>query len=201
MSAQPNNPPSTDASEHTIPATAVASTSRCYLRPYEPSDAPALAEAANDLEIVRYMRSRFPSPYTLANAESWITFCSAPGEPSLTQAIFTPQGEFAGALTLEAAKGDSIYAGTRELGYFAARKLWGRGIMTDAVREFTKWAFATVPELLRIEAAVFEGNQGSQRVLSKAGFVKEGTRRLAAVKKGEPINEVQFGLIRADIEP
>lgn len=73
--------------------------------------------------------------------------------------------------------------------------------MTDAVREFTKWAFATVPELLRIEAAVFEGNQGSQRVLSKAGFVKEGTRRLAAVKKGEPINEVQFGLIRADIEP
>lgn len=127
MSAQPNNPPSTDASEHTIPATAVASTSRCYLRPYEPSDAPALAEAANDLEIVRYMRSRFPSPYTLANAESWITFCSAPGEPSLTQAIFTPQGEFAGALTLEAAKGDSIYAGTRELGYFAARKLWGRG--------------------------------------------------------------------------
>ncbi len=72
--------------------------------------------------------------------------------------------------------------------------------MSTLVREFTRWAFATVPDLLRIEAAVFEPNKGSQRVLQKAGFVKEGTRRLAVVKDGKQMSEDMFGLIRTDIE-
>jgi RimJ/RimL family protein N-acetyltransferase len=72
--------------------------------------------------------------------------------------------------------------------------------MSEAVREFTRWAFASLPDLLRIEAVVFEDNEASKRVLSKAGFVKEGTRRLAVVKNGKQMAEDIFGLIRTDLE-
>ncbi|KAI1154879.1 acetyltransferase [Nemania diffusa] len=185
-------------SKHTIPKTAIIVTEKCYLRPYEASDAAALAEAANDLEVAKYMRTRFPSPYTLADAQSWIAYCLS--QPGRTFAIFTPEGEYFGAVGLEAPTGDGIYAGTRELGYFSGRKFWGRGIMSEAVRGFTRWAFATYPDLLRIEATVFAPNEASKHVLKKAGFVKEGTRRLAIVKNGEQADEDMFSLIRSDIE-
>ncbi|KAI0430982.1 acetyltransferase [Xylaria sp. FL1042] len=190
----------TTIAPHTIPPTAIFVTSKCYLRRYELSDAEPQAIVANDAEIVKYMRSRFPHPYTLADSQSFIEHCRALEAPALSFAILTLDGELAGSMSLEPPKGDPIYAGTRELGYWSARKFWGRGIITEAVRELTRWAFANVPELLRIEAAVFESNKASQRVLEKAGFTKEGTRRLAAVKNGEQINEVMFGLIRSDVE-
>ncbi|KAJ3579606.1 hypothetical protein NPX13_g959 [Xylaria arbuscula] len=72
--------------------------------------------------------------------------------------------------------------------------------MTDAVRALTRWAFANVPDLLRVEATVFEGNEASARVLAKVGFTKEGTRRLAIVKDGKQMSEDMYGLIRTDVE-
>lgn len=72
--------------------------------------------------------------------------------------------------------------------------------MTEAVRALMRWAFANVPDLLRVEATVFEGNKASERVLVKAGFVKEGTRRLAIVKDGRQMSEEIYGLIRTDVE-
>ncbi|KAI0543144.1 acetyltransferase [Xylaria digitata] len=186
--------------EHVIPPTAIFVAERCYLRRWEDSDAEAQAEMVNDPEVVRYLRSRIPSPYALADAQEYIAYCKALPPPALSFGVFTLRGELAGSIGLEPPKGDRIYAGTRELGYLASRKFWGRGIMTEAVRELTRWAFATVPDLLRIEAGVFEPNRASQRVLEKAGFVREGKRRLAAVKNGEQMDEVVFGLIRTDIQ-
>ncbi|KAI1304704.1 acetyltransferase [Xylaria venustula] len=201
MAAQSiSTPTATGGAAHTIPPTAVVVTTRCYLRRYEESDAEAQAEVANDPEIARHMRSRFPTPYSLADSRAFIAHCRALEPPALSFVIYTLDGQLAGSMSLEPPKGDRIYAGTRELGYWCARKFWGRGLMTEAVRDFTRWAFATVPDLLRIEASTFEPNKASQRVLQKAGFVLEGTRRLAVVKNGEQFGEVMFGLTRADIE-
>ena len=73
---------------HKIPETAILATEKCYLRPYEASDAEALAEAANDPEVAKNLRSSFPSPYTLAHAQFWIEQCRT-DTVSLTFAIFT----------------------------------------------------------------------------------------------------------------
>ncbi|KAI1328264.1 acetyltransferase [Xylariaceae sp. FL0255] len=185
---------------HNVPSTAIFVTDKCYLRPFEPSDAPALAEVCNDREIAKNLRSRFPSPYTLADAEWWIAHCQSLPAPAMQFGIFTLNGELAGSVGLEPPKGDAIYAGTRELGYYLARRLWGRGIMPSAVRQFVKWAFAEIPDMLRIEADVFEHNRSSARVLVKAGFVKEGVKRHVAVKDGQVADEGVYGLTRADLE-
>ena len=55
--------------------------------------------------------------------------------------------------------------GKREVGYWIARKHWGRGIATEALAQF----LAGVTER-PLYAGVFKGNPGSIRVLEKCGF-------------------------------
>ncbi|CAI9118438.1 OLC1v1020009C1 [Oldenlandia corymbosa var. corymbosa] len=59
------------------------------------------------------------------------------------------------------------------LGYILARSFWG-GIMTTAVEMVISTIFEECPYLERLEAIVDVSNKGSQRVLQKAGFQREG---------------------------
>ena len=56
-----------------------------------------------------------------------------------------------------------------ELGYYLARKAWGKGYATELSRPFTKLAFTQL-ELDRVVAVVRPGNDASKNVLAKAGF-------------------------------
>jgi ribosomal-protein-alanine N-acetyltransferase len=59
------------------------------------------------------------------------------------------------------------------LGYWIDREHQGRGLMTEAVRATTTFAFRTAA-LHRVQAAVMPRNAGSQRVLEKVGYRREG---------------------------
>ena len=59
------------------------------------------------------------------------------------------------------------------LGYWIDAEHQGRGLMTEAVRAATSFALGTV-SLHRVQAAVMPRNPGSQRVLEKAGYRREG---------------------------
>jgi ribosomal-protein-alanine N-acetyltransferase len=59
------------------------------------------------------------------------------------------------------------------LGYWIDAEHQGRGLMTEAVRAATTFAFKTAG-LHRVQAAVMPRNTGSQRVLEKAGYRREG---------------------------
>jgi RimJ/RimL family protein N-acetyltransferase len=56
-----------------------------------------------------------------------------------------------------------------ELGYYLARKAWGKGYATELSRAFMRIAFDDLG-LTRVVAVVRPGNTGSKRVLSKAGM-------------------------------
>jgi ribosomal-protein-alanine N-acetyltransferase len=59
------------------------------------------------------------------------------------------------------------------LGYWIDAEHQGRGLMTEAVRAATSFALGAV-SLHRVQAAVMPRNPGSQRVLEKAGYRREG---------------------------
>jgi ribosomal-protein-alanine N-acetyltransferase len=59
------------------------------------------------------------------------------------------------------------------LGYWIDAEHQGRGLMTEAVRATTTFAF-TAARLHRVQAAVMPGNAASRRVLEKAGYRQEG---------------------------
>jgi RimJ/RimL family protein N-acetyltransferase len=63
-----------------------------------------------------------------------------------------------------------------EIGYDLAHDYWNRGIATDALAATLRSAFAAT-DLNRAEAVVMVENIGSQRVLEKCGFQKEGCLR------------------------
>ncbi len=67
-------------------------------------------------------------------------------------------------------------AQTASIGYWIGAPYAGRGLMTDAVRAATQFAFATL-RLNRLEAACLPSNTASTRVLTKAGFRLEGRAR------------------------
>ncbi|XP_065863281.1 uncharacterized protein [Euphorbia lathyris] len=85
-----------------------------------------------------------------------------------------------------------------EVGYGLASKYWGKGIVTRALKLMGKIIFSDFPELERVEALVDVENVGSQRVLEKAGFTREGVLRKYYVFKGRSRDWVMFSLLSTD---
>ncbi|BAU00771.1 hypothetical protein LR48_Vigan442s002100 [Vigna angularis] len=87
-----------------------------------------------------------------------------------------------------------------ELGYVIGSKYWGKGIATLVVKKVVKEAFTEqwLADLERIEALVDVMNVGSQRVLEKAGFQREGILRKYMFHKGKSIDMVMFSVFSTD---
>ena len=166
-------------------------TPTCRLRPWRPGDMTSLVENANDQAVARNMRDRFPSPYTEPDGREWIALnqvCS----PATNLAIVV-DGIACGGVGLQL--GTDIERCSAEIGYWLGRAYWGRGIATDAVRAMSDYAFGTFG-LERIFATAFARNVASQRVLEKAGYVRECVMRHSAIKDGELIDKTLYARLR-----
>lgn len=153
------------------------------LRAPRRSDAAELARHANDREVWRNLRDRFPHPYELEDAEDWLQE-QAEGFRAATWVIAVADAAV-GAIGLH--PGDDVHRFDAEIGFWLGREWWGRGIMSAAVRAVTEFGFGTL-KLARIHAVVFGWNRASARVLQKAGYLREGVLRDAVHKDGETID-------------
>jgi RimJ/RimL family protein N-acetyltransferase len=85
-----------------------------------------------------------------------------------------------------------------EIGYWIAKPWRGRGIMTEAVIAICDHGFRHLG-LARITAGIFTGNNGSARVLEKAGFVIEAPLgRKCYRKDGRFIDAVLYAKVAED---
>jgi RimJ/RimL family protein N-acetyltransferase len=165
-------------------------TPTCVLRPWRLSDAPALAEHANDPSIGRNLRDGFPSPFTLADAERFIAHARSLDPP--TRFAIVVQGEAVGSIGVSPHA--NVERVSAEMGYWLGARARGRGIMTDAVRALTRHAIATY-HLTRVYAVPYAWNPASFRVLEKAGFVCEGRMRRSAIKDGAIIDQLLYAFV------
>lgn len=62
------------------------------------------------------------------------------------------------------------------LGYVLAKDYWGKGYMTQAVREITNWLLEQ-SDVYRVFAVCDVENPASARVMEKAGMIREGLLR------------------------
>jgi [ribosomal protein S5]-alanine N-acetyltransferase len=151
----------------------------CRLRGLVLGDAEALATLANDPTIARWVRDRFPSPYTLADARRFLVAVHT-GAMGHVYGIEV-DGALAGTASLMPR--EDVERLTVEIGFWLGARFRGRGVATAAVAALTELAFGRLA-LARVEAHVFSGNHASARVLEKAGFEREGVRRAAILKDG-----------------
>lgn len=151
-------------------------------------DEEALVANANDRDVWRNVRDRFPHPYGLGDAAWWI---ANSGE---THFGIEVDGAVAGCIGFDRA--EDVFRRSAEIGYWLGRRYWGRGIATAAVCAVTDRVFATT-DIVRLYAGVFAWNPASARVLEKSGYVLEGRKKSAVFKDGQLIDELLYARVKA----
>ena len=169
---------------------------RCMVRPWRLSDADSLVRHANNLDVARHLRDKFPHPYTRADASAFLRHAvpAAPSERPTSLAIEV-DAEAAGGIGF--VRGADVERFSAEIGYWLGEHYWGRGIVTEALGLVSEHAFRQF-NILRLFALPFADNAGSTRVLEKAGYVREGVLRLSSVKYGKPRDQYIYAKINPD---
>ena len=124
------------------------------------------ASYGSDPEVARYVL--FRPDQTVEDVEEFLRSTLEAWEKSErgAWAITLPHGgEVSGMIDLR-------LEGEANLGYVLARREWGKGYATEAVRAVVEWAFG-IQEIHRIWAAVEVNNAPSIRVLEKSGFTRD----------------------------
>ena len=161
------------------------------IRGWKLGDEVSLQRHANNPKVSDCLMDRFPSPYTIEAATAWVN--SLLDQNLLMNFAITIADKVIGGIGIEPRQ--DVYRKTAILGYWLSEELWGKGIMPEAVRLVTAYAFAEL-DFIRIQASVYSKNPASMRVLEKAGFVKEGIMRNAVIKGSEIMDEHLYAILK-----
>ena len=168
----------------------------CKIRRWELSDARDLATALSNKKIQDNLRDGLPYPYTEQDGKEFISAMLAANESDTFAFAITVNGKVIGSIG--AFRQTNIHNKTAELGYYIAEEYWGKGIMTEAVKQLCDYVFSHT-NIIRIYAEPFAYNIGSCRVLEKAGFQYEGTLRSNALKNGNVLDMKMYSKLKTEL--
>jgi len=171
-------------------------TGRLRLRAFRLADADEVQRLAGDSEVAA--GTGLPHPYAGGTARAWIwdqALAYAAGSGIDFAIERAADGVLAGAIGLAIGRSGSA----AKLGCWLGRPYWGRGYATEAVRAVLGYGFAVL-ELERVWAPRFRWNRAAARVLEKAGFAQEGSRREFVAPRGREETIETHGCLRWEWE-
>ena len=168
---------------------------KCRIRKWELSDAKDLAAALSNKKVQDNLRDGLPYPYTEQDGKDFISVMLSADENETFAFAITVDNTAIGSIGIF--RQENIHRQTAELGYYIAEEYWGKGIMTEAVRQICEYVFSE-SDIIRIYAEPFAYNIASCRVLEKAGFQYEGTLRSNAVKNGKVLDMKMYSLLKEE---
>jgi len=168
----------------------------CNIRKWKLSDAKDLATALSNTKIQNNLRDGLPYPYTEQDGVDYISAMLSADENETFAFAITVDDKVIGSIGVF--RQGNIHRLTAELGYYIAEEYWGKGIMTEAVRQICKYVFDK-SDIIRIFAEPFAHNAASCRVLEKSGFQYEGTLRNNAVKNGKVIDMKMYSRLKTQL--
>ena len=163
------------------------------LRPIRKNDEKDLIRYLDNKKISRYM-TRIPYPYTSSDAKKWTAETTKEqGKKNPKTIVFAIEknGELVGTVGLFEIKINHRAA----LAYWLAEPFWKQGIMTDAIHLILRYARREF-YIKRFIARTFLFNTGSQSVLLKNGFQKEGLLRKDIRKNGKFYDAYLFAKVK-----
>jgi ribosomal-protein-alanine N-acetyltransferase len=161
------------------------------LRPWTMKDLESLLRYADNFNIARNMADVFPHPYTREKGIAFLEMVTSATPPHIL--AIEVAGEAVGGIGIHPQH--DIYRKNAEMGYWLAEPYWGKGIMTEAIRQLVGYAFDNW-DITRIYARPFGYNLGSQRALEKAGFTLEAKLEKTFYKNGKYLNELIYAVRR-----
>lgn len=168
----------------------------CRIRKWELADAKDLAVALSNTKIQDNLRDGLPYPYTEQDGVDYISAMLSADENDTFAFAITVEGKVIGSIGVF--RQGNIHRQTAEIGYYISEEYWGKGIMTEAIKQTCNYVFDK-SDIIRIYAEPFAYNVASCKVLEKAGFQYEGTLRKNAVKNGKIIDMKMYSLLRNEI--
>ena len=160
------------------------------MRAWRPTDVAALARAANDERILRWMSDTWPTPYTEQDARWWIE--TGQHQSGLSWALClddVPQG----GVGLHPQQG--FLRCNVEVGWWLHPDHWGQGVVPQAAAQVLARALA-LPDVTRVFAPIHAGNERSVRVAEKVGLRLESVQPRSAFKRGQVIDRVLYATYR-----
>ena len=170
-------------------------TARLQLRPFTDADTDSIFALRRSRRVLRYWDA--PPWKHRAQAERFIAVCGQieqEGTGARLAIERAADGAFIGWCFLVRWNPDYRSA---KLGYCLDDAAWGQGFATEAADALLHWAFDTL-DLNRVQSETDTRNTASGRVLSKLGFVREGTLRQDCIVDGEISDSYVFGLLRRE---
>jgi len=167
-------------------------TPRLVLRPFVPTDAPAIQRLASAREVAA-STLLIPHPYPEGAAAEWIAGHDDASDNHIFAIAPRDGGEVMGAIGLHVDRNHD----RAEIGYWIGVPYWNRGYVTEAAKAIVDYVFNTLG-MNRVFAFHFTQNPASGRVLQKIGMKREGTMRQHIVKWGEHVDVDYYGAVRAE---
>ncbi|XP_038723690.1 uncharacterized N-acetyltransferase p20-like [Tripterygium wilfordii] len=166
--------------------------SRVTLRPFNLSDVDDFLKWASDDRVTRYLRWN-----SITSQEEALAYLEKVAIPHPWRRSICVDDRSIGYISIkpESCEEDKCRA---HVGYALATEYWGQGIATLALKMAVSKVFDEMPHLVRLQALVEVENKGSQRVLEKVGFVKEGLLRKYGYCKGEIRSFIVYSLLATD---
>jgi len=171
-------------------------TERLYLRDWREEDKEGLLVIANNRKIWRNLMDIFPHPYTSEEADKWIEI-NKNAEKKKNSFVIIYNNVIVGGIGFDLQKNN--HCKTATIGYWLGEPYWGKGIASEALVAVTAYAFNNF-DIERIEAAIFEWNPASARVLEKCGYLFEGKRHNNIFKDDEITSELFYYMLRENFE-
>ena len=168
---------------------------KCKIRKWKLSDAKDLTKALSNRKVQDNLRDGLPYPYLEQDANDYISSMLSANENDTFAFAITIDDKAIGSIGVF--RQQNIHRQTAEMGYYIAEEYWGKGIMTEAVKQICEYVFEH-SDIIRIYAEPFSCNMGSCRVLEKAGFQYEGTLRSNAIKNGKVMDMKMYSLLREE---
>ncbi|XP_057545892.1 uncharacterized protein LOC130824890 [Amaranthus tricolor] len=174
--------------------------SEISIRPYKLSDVDDFMQWACDSQVLKYSLLQFQiSPNS--SKEHVIKYFQDNVLSHPYYKAICLHNRAIGSVVLDRQPGKfGLDKGRAQLSYALGSQYWGHGITTTAVRKTVLAAFKELHNLVRIQAFVEIPNKGSEKVLQKVGFVKEGVlRNYAMIVDGEGMDLNVYSILPSDI--
>jgi [ribosomal protein S5]-alanine N-acetyltransferase len=164
------------------------------LRPWTLEDLDNLVRFANNKKIAGNLTDAFPHPYSREDGIAYITAHHPDRVPDPVR-VFAIEVDGIACGSIGIFPQTDIHRKNAEMGYWLAEDYWGRGIMTEAVKQIIEYGFNTF-DITRIFARPFSTNIASQRVLEKSGMKLEGRFEKTLFKNGQFLDELIYAITK-----
>lgn len=161
------------------------------LRRWKSEDAENLAKHLNNKNIWDNCRDGLPYPYTLQDANTFITHVAQ--SESNSEYCIEIDGEAVGNIGF--VRGSDVERFGAEIGYWIAEQYRNKGFMSDALK-YAIDHFLSTTDVVRIHATVYTSNKASAHILEKVGFTMKCILTKAAFKNGQFTDMFYFEKIK-----